>query len=407
MATPTREQVEAYLASLPPDQQGPALREIQQRMAVPTPQPTAYELAARGYGASGANPIIAADPGTKAMMAGGLAGVAAPMIAGAAIPALTAYPGAMAALGGGTAAAIEGAGPKGVLFGALTGGALTKVGKLWRVAKMMGLVGKPSAAAAGEAGALTQAEMQNVVKQLARGEEGAVLNPAVEEVAAKMVPRGELPPMSQGELLAIMRGASPKATPVSTVGKTMVPAGELPPMSQGEMTTVARGVGKPPSGWIENPSRKMVEKFMQRQVPAGVDPAAVEALQKWGMSFDDAVRLATKVESAGAATPAVSRVASAPASAPATAPAPAPATTTLTPEQLVLRIQQLTGNKATPEIEAYLATQPTNVAEELRVALARRQGRTATTVGGPFGPSIEEPPLLDLEALLRASLERR
>src|SRR3989304_4434658 len=32
MATPAREQIEAYLATLPPDQQGPALDEIRRRM---------------------------------------------------------------------------------------------------------------------------------------------------------------------------------------------------------------------------------------------------------------------------------------------------------------------------------------------------------------------------------------
>jgi len=317
MPNPTRAQVEAYLATLPPDQQGPALTEIKHRMAsVPSAGPQSSSADADFWGraattdprtSAGAS-MTGADVRRGALTAAGLgAAFAVPAAVGAAVPAAAAYPGAMAALGGGTAAAIEGAGPKGVLFGALTGGALTKVGKLWKVAKMLGLVGKPAAAPAGQAGALTQAEMQNVVKQIARGEEGAVVNPAVEEVAAKMVPRGELPPLPQSEMLAILRGASPRATPVSQVGKSMVPVGKLPPMTQGEMTTVARGVGKPPAGWIENPSPETVAKFMQPAVPSGVDPAAVAALQKWGMSFDDAVRLATKATptTAAAAAPVV------------------------------------------------------------------------------------------------------
>ena len=36
MANPTREQVEAYLATLPADQQGPALEEIKRRMSSET-----------------------------------------------------------------------------------------------------------------------------------------------------------------------------------------------------------------------------------------------------------------------------------------------------------------------------------------------------------------------------------
>lgn len=217
-------------------------------------------------------------------------------------------------------------------------------------------------------GELSQGEMVQIVKSLARGGEGDVANPSAEKVAAEMIPAQR------------------------------IPQNELPPMTQGEMTTVTRGVGKPPAGWVENPSPEMVAKYMQRPVPEGVDPDAVAALQKWGMSFEDAVKTASR----GMVAPAAA------STGPKVLPMPARSVTASAPstESIVLRLQQLSGGKITPEMEAYLAAQPEAEAAAMRAALGRASSKMPPVVGGLTvrpGPPATAPG--DLEATLQASID--